>query len=191
MNPKTDTRSPQVQASTTRSVRRLRIVFWLIQALWLGAALTLGARSAGAQETWPPATDSHKDQAVAAQVADVGTTGIGLAMGAAEANPLGILTLGMKVVAYQQIKEAPPVEQPRLWSAYGAMGWGAAANNLCVIATLATGGAGAVLCPAIGLAAGLGVWNQDAESRDKATFAALCTQAQATNPDLTCVWNPA
>jgi hypothetical protein len=102
-----------------------------------------------------------QDQAVAAQVADLGTTGVGLMMGAAEANPLGVLTIGMKVVAYQKIKAAPPEEQPRLWSAYGAMGWGAAANNLCVIAAIASGGVGAALCPAIGLVAGFGVWNSE------------------------------
>jgi len=191
MNPNTAApRHPDAQVSTARSVRRLRLVFWLIQALWLGAALTLGARSAQAQESWQQEVDNGEDQAVAAQVADLGTTGVGLLMGAAEANPLGVLTIGMKVVAYQKIKAAPAVEQPRLWSAYGAMGWGAAANNLCVIAAIATGGVGAALCPAIGLAAGVGIWNKDAEARDKATFAALCEQARTNNPSMTCTWNP-
>jgi len=190
MNPNTAHSTPDAPHSTVRSVRRLRVVFWLIQALWLGAALTLGARSAQAQETWEQEVGNFEDQAVAAQMADMGTTGVGLLMGASEANPLGVLTIGMKVVAYQKIKAAPAVEQPRLWSAYGAMGWGATANNLCVIATIATGGVGVALCPAIGLAAGFGVWNKDAETRDKATFAALCEQARSTNPAMTCTWNP-
>ncbi len=191
MNPNTAHPStPDARVPTARSVRRLRVVFWMIQALWLGAALFLGARSAQAQDSWEAQVAVVQDQAVAAQVADLGTTGVGLMMGAAEANPLGVLTIGMKVVAYQKIKAAPAEEQPRLWSAYGAMGWGAAANNLCVIAAIASGGVGAALCPAIGLAAGFGVWNQDAEARDKATFAALCEKAKAGNPQLTCTWNP-
>lgn len=193
MNPnRTAQRTPDTQVSTAaRSVRRLRVVFWLIQALWLGAALTLGARSAQAQDSWEARIAPVQENAVAAQVADLGTTGVGLMMGAAEANPLGVLTIGMKVVAYQKIKAAPPEEQPRLWSAYGAMSWGAAANNLCVIAAIASGGVGAALCPAIGLVAGFGVWNSESEARDRATFAALCEQARSRNPALTCTWNPA
>lgn len=128
--------------------------------------------------------------AVNGQIADVGTTGIGLALGAAEANPLGILTLGMKVAAYNEIKKAPEVEQPRLWGMYGAMGWGAAANNLCIIATLATGGAAAAVCPMIGLAAGVSIYDAGEEERNVATFNALCQDMRKTNPALECVYTP-
>ncbi len=88
------------------------------------------------------ATGAHAGDraAVAGQLADVGSTAVGLALGAAEANPLGILTLGAKAIAYQQIKAAPAVEQPAMWSAYGAFGWGATANNVCVLAAMASGG---------------------------------------------------
>jgi hypothetical protein len=89
----------------------------------------------------------------------------------------------------QKIKNSPPVEQPRLWGMYGALGWGAAANNLCVIATIATGGAGAVLCPLLGLGAGIGSWNAGTEERDRATFAAICDQAKIKNPDMVCIYN--
>lgn len=127
-------------------------------------------------------------QAVNGQIADVGSTGVGLLMGAAEANPLGIITLGIKVAAYQQIKQAPPVEQPRMWGMYGAFGWGAAANNLCIIGTIASGGAFAALCPVLGIAAGMGVWNGGEAERDRATFDAMCQEAQASNPSLTCTY---
>lgn len=124
------------------------------------------------------------------QWADVGSTAVGLAMGAAEANPLGLLTLGAKAIAYQQIQSAPATEQPRMWSAYGAMGWGAAANNLCVIAAIATGGGAAALCPLLGVAAGVGSWNNDRAGREQATFEAVCKQAQMQNPDLACRYTP-
>lgn len=132
-----------------------------------------------------------QQQAVTGQMADVGTTGVGLVLGAAEANPLGVLSLGFKLLAHQQIQRAPAVEQPHLWSAYGAMGWGAAANNMCVIAAISTGGVGAMLCPVIGLAAGLGVWSRNAADRDRATFAAICQEARKANPQLECVYREA
>lgn len=130
------------------------------------------------------------DDAVTGQWADVGSTGIGLALGAVEANPLGILTLGIKVATYNNIKKAPEVEQPALWSAYGALGWGAAANNVCVIAAIATGGAGAAICPLIGLVTGLGTYSADEEARNRATFDAMCKDMRKTNPALECVYTP-
>ena len=168
-------------------INPLRIAFWCIQAAWLSAAIFLGMGNAHAEA--PSQQDLGQQQATLGQVADVGTTGAGLLMGAAEANPLGLVTLGIKAVAYQRIKNSPPTEQPRLWGIYGAAGWGAAANNLCVIATIATGGAGAVLCPLLGLGAGIGSWNAGSEERDRATFAAICDQAKAKNPDMVCVYN--
>lgn len=134
-------------------------------------------------------TDTGQSNAVMGQAADVGTTGAGLLLGAAEANPLGLVTLGIKAVAYQKIKSSPPVEQPRLWGMYGAMGWGAAANNLCVIAAIATGGGAAVLCPLLGLGAGMTSWNAGTEERNRATFAAICNEAKVKNPALVCIYN--
>jgi hypothetical protein len=113
--------------------------------LLLAGAACLAMGSARADEGPPQENQALQQQAVNGQWADVGTTGIGLAMGATEANPLGILTLGVKAYAYAQIKEAPLVEQPRMWSAYGAFGWGAAANNVCIIAAIASGGAAAAV----------------------------------------------
>lgn len=180
---------PTRQDRGTRiAVRKLRVGFWFIQALWLAGAISLGMSKAQAQEI-SPAPDAAQSHAMAGQAADLGTTGLGLLLGAAEANPLGLLSVGMKMLAYQQIKNAPAAEQPRLWAAYGAMGWGAAANNVCVIATIATGGAGALLCPMIGLATGLSLWKQGDAERDRTTFAAMCDQARSKNPDLMCTYH--
>jgi hypothetical protein len=71
---------------------------------------------------------------------------------------------------------------------YGAFGWGAAANNLCIIGTIASGGAFAALCPVLGVAAGMGVWNTNEAERDRATFDAMCRDAQAANPELSCTY---
>lgn len=169
------------------AVWRLRIGFWIFQALWLAGAISLGMSKAQAEEKILVASAAQQ-QAVTGQMADVGTTGAGLLLGAAEANPLGILTIGLKVLAHERIKAAPETEQPRLWAAYGAMGWGAAANNMCVIAAIATGGAAAALCPVIGVATGVGVWNHGSADRDRATFAALCDQARRTNPQMVCTY---
>lgn len=171
----------------TASVSPLRVVFWILQAFWLATALSLGMGTARAET--PSSEDLGKQHATLGQVADVGTTGAGLLLGAAEANPLGLVTLGIKAVAYQKIKDSPATEQPRLWGIYGAAGWGAAANNLCVIASIATGGAAAMLCPLIGLGAGISSWNAGSEERDQATFAAMCDEAKSRNPNLVCVYN--
>lgn len=153
----------------------------LAHLLIAAAALCAVSGQARAEES-----TELRDNAVAGQVADVSSTGLGLALGAAEANPLGILTLGVKAIAYKQIKEAPATEQPAMWSAYGAFGWGATANNLCVIAAIATGGAAAALCPLIGVVAGVTVYNGDEDKRNRETFAAICQEQRRTKPDLVC-----
>jgi hypothetical protein len=126
--------------------------------------------------------------AVTGQAADIGSTGIALAMGATEANPLGAVALGVKAVVYNYIKAEPPIQQPHLWGIYGAFGWGAAANNLCIIGVIASGGAFAAICPVIGFAAGFGNWEAGKADRDRETFDAICAQETALNPDLVCVY---
>jgi hypothetical protein len=172
-------------SSTARALRNGLIVTACCTSLGLAHAddSNLGAEA--------QTVVAMKSNATYGQAADVATTGIGLLLGAAEANPLGLLTLGVKAMAYQKIKESPPVEQPRMWSMYGALGWGAAANNLCVIAAIATGGTAAIFCPLIGLGAGMGSWNADAKKRDEATFAAICQEEKVKNRDLVCIYNGA
>jgi hypothetical protein len=131
----------------------------------------------------------QKIEAASAHAFDVATTGAGLAVGAAESNPLGLLLVPAKLIAYQRIKASPEAEQPGLWAAYEAFGWGAAANNLCVIAQIASGGFAP--CLAVGVAAGLVSWAIDSPRRKRAEFDAVCEQAKASNHEITCVWNSA
>ena len=144
------------------------------------------------------ATSAHADdfrrqkiEAAAAHAADVATTGAGLALGATDGNPLGLLMLPVKLVSYHRIKAAPEAEQPAMWAAYEAMGWGAAANNLCVIAAIASGGPAIAPCLAVGaVAAGLS-WAIDQPRRQRMEFDEACDQAKAANPALVCTWTAA
>lgn len=136
------------------------------------------------------ADDLRKDrrEAVASQAADLATTAAGLALGAVETNPLGVLLILPKVIGYHRIKVAPVQEQPALWSAYQAFGWGAAANNVCVIAAIASGGSAIVPCAAVGAAVGALSWAWDAGRREKEQFEDLCEEAKSGNPDLICTY---
>lgn len=141
------------------------------------------------------ATSAHADdftrpkiEAVAAHAADIATTASGLALGAAEANPLGVLLLPAKAISYHRIKASPDVEQPAMWAAYEALGWGAAANNACVIAAVSTGGPAIVPCLAVGAVAAAVSWAIDQPRRQRLEFDAICAQAQAQNPAMRCTW---
>ena len=128
-------------------------------------------------------------EAIASQSADLATTGAGLALGAVEANPLGVFLLPAKAIAYHRIKASPESEQPAMWSAYSAFGWGAAANNLCVIGAILTGGTSGPLCLAVGAGVGWWQWRQDKPARDRAQFEQMCDEARAVQPDLVCRFN--
>ena len=138
----------------------------------------------------PAFSDDIERNAAAGQLSDVGSTAIGLAVGATEANPLGIVSLALKAAVYQKITEAPETERPELWGMYGALGWGATANNICVISTAATG-VGILLCPLIGLIAGTSVYAAGEEERNRATFAAICDQKRKEVPTLSCEFKEA
>ena len=114
--------------------------------LTLLAALLL-AGSANAQSA------ALSDAANAGIAADVGTTALGLALGAAEANPLGLAVLPLKFLVKAQIDKIPEENQRREATAqFTGMQYGAAAANLC---TLAIGNPVlAVVCFAGGLAYG-------------------------------------
>jgi hypothetical protein len=111
------------------------------------AALLL-AGTASAQSAAP-----LSDAATAGIAADVGTTALGLSMGAAEANPLGLAVLPLKFLVKAQIDKIPEENQRREATAhFTGMQYGAAAANLC---TLAIGNPVlAAMCFAGGLAYG-------------------------------------
>lgn len=121
-----------------------------------------------------------------AAAADVATTGIGLALGAAEANPIGLLTLPAKLAAIQHAESLPTGEREYALSVISSMWTGAAANNLCVIVAIATGGAFAPACLIVGAAVGMQRWDAGADER---LFWAICADEKTRNPRLTCTYN--
>jgi len=121
-----------------------------------------------------------------AAAADVATTGIGLALGAAEANPIGLLTLPAKLAMIQHAEGLPTGEREYALSAISSMWTGAAANNLCVIAAIVTGGAFAPFCIGVGLAVASAKWQAEADER---LFWAICAAEKKINPVLTCLYN--
>lgn len=118
-----------------------------------------------------------------AAAADVATTGIGLALGAAEANPLGLLTIPGKLIALEYANSLPTGEREYALSAISSMWTGAAVNNLCVIAAVLSGGAFAPACLIVGAAVGMQRWDAGAQER---LFWAICARERESNPRLTC-----
>ena len=75
------------------------------------------------------------DAANAGIAADLGTTAIGLSMGATEANPLGLAVLPLKFLVKAQIDKIPEENQRREATAqFTGMQYGAAAANICTLA---------------------------------------------------------
>lgn len=97
------------------------------------------------------------DAAEAGQLADIGTTGIGLAQGFTEANPLGITIIPLKYALNHEIEETMSHDCRAGKKVLSGLGWGFAAAN---VATIATGG---VAAPSLlaGLAAGYFGFNAD------------------------------
>lgn len=93
------------------------------------------------------------DMANAGIAADLGTTALGLSMGAAEANPLGLATIPLKFLMKAQIDKIPDENRRREVSAqFTGVQFGAAAANLCTLAL--ANPAVAALCFAGGMAFG-------------------------------------
>ena len=120
-----------------------------------------------------------------AAAADVATTGIGLALGAAEANPLGLIALPAKLAMIQHAESLPTGEREYALSVISSMWTGAAANNLCVIAAILSGGAFAPACLIVGAAVGMQRWDAAADER---LFWAVCADEKTRNPRLTCTF---
>lgn len=134
-------------------------------------------------------TYAGEREAIIGQSADAVTTVIGLSMGAAELNPLGLAVLPAKYAAYRYFKTLPEPEQLNAWRAFGAAGWGAAANNACAILIIATGGASSLPCLVLFPAIGFAVYNST-EPTEKEMFDAICKEQTKTNPDLICTYSP-
>lgn len=133
----------------------------------------------------PGQSATLQEQAEAAAAADGLTTLGGLALGAAEANPLGLISLIAKIPLLAHVKTLPQDEQAEWHATYSAIWGGAAANNLCIVGAILTGGVLAPLCPIVGIAWGMNKWNASAMERE---LWAICRAERAywKNPQMTC-----
>ena len=132
---------------------------------------------------------AHADTAERAQnaaIADVASTGAALALGAAEANPLGLLTLPMKFAAIRYAEGLPDGDKQTAQSVISSMWRGAAANNVCVIMSIVTGGTFAPVCAIAGFAVAWQEWQAGEIERE---FWHLCATLRREQPELACVWN--
>jgi hypothetical protein len=123
------------------------------------------------------------EQAQQSAAADVVTTGVGLALGAAEANPLGLALIPLKLIALDYAAGLPDGEKQTAQHALSALWTGAASNNLCIIAILVTGGMMAPVCVAIGVVTAAHSWQSGSLERD---FWMVCASERQTNPKLQC-----
>ena len=131
-----------------------------------------------------------KEQARNAAIGDGVSTAVGLAVGAAELNPLGpLLAVGMKAVVFEYIKTLPEVEQPRAYARAAATWSGAVANNVCITAAVLSGGGFAPVCIAVGVAWGMKTWH-DTERERQFWEGCAMLRTYAGQPDLECVYDP-
>lgn len=131
-----------------------------------------------------------QDQAVDGAFADALTTAVGLAAGAAELNPIGpVLAVGMKVVYLRYARELPDTEQPAAYAMAAAWWQGAAANNLCIAASVLSGGAFAPACIALGVAWGLKTWKDSEPEREFWQGCAMLRE-YAHEPQMPCIYTP-
>src|SRR5438105_10376786 len=114
--------------------------------------------------------------------ADAATTGAALAIpGIAESNPLGWATIPIRLAIIQHAKTLPREEGQPLMDATSATGWGAAANNLLVLA-----GASPV-APIIGVVVGYAIWKSGAPERE---FWQMCAVHRKMDSRTKCEFRP-
>ena len=114
--------------------------------------------------------------------ADAITTGIALSVpGIVEMNPLGWATVPIRLAVMEHAKRLPREEGQPIMDAISAGGWGAAVNNLLVLA-----GTGAA-APVVGLAVGYAVWKQGEQERE---FWQICAMHRAADPGVKCEFKP-
>lgn len=121
-------------------------------------------------------------EAETAIVADGVSTAAGLARGATELNPLGYATIPIRFALLAHADTKPAGERQQIRDTVETIGWGAAVNNLLVIA-----GATGFAPLAVGAAVGVALWQQGAERRE---FYRLCDYMRKDAPHLKCVYTP-
>ena len=152
------------------------------RALAVAAALATGAAAAGAQEL--------KQQARNAAVGDGLSTAVGLAVGAAELGPAGaLLSIGMKAATFQYVDSLPEVRQPRAYAIAASTWSGTTVGNVCITASLLTGGGFVPVCLVAGVAWGMKTWQ---ESEDQRQFWEHCAMLRTYTgePEFECTYVP-
>jgi hypothetical protein len=126
-----------------------------------------------------------RDRAVQAHQADIGSTVVGLALGAAEGNPLSLAVLPLKWLQMREIAAMPDaVSRAEAYMRVAAVTNGAVANNVCVIAAIAMMPPLGPLCPLVGVA--WGVREYQASIEPEALYAAFCEEWKKEREGNTC-----
>lgn len=125
------------------------------------------------------------EDAKASALQDILSTGFGLALGASELNPLGILTVPLKFAAIEHAETLPDGEKQTAHATYTSIWRGAAVNNFCLAAMILTGGTATPVCVFLSFASAAIVWQQSAMERE---FWNLCAYERRTNPELKCIY---
>lgn len=125
------------------------------------------------------------ERAQSAAAEDLASTAIGLALGAAEANHIGLLTVPGKWLMLKHADTLPTGERAHTLSAITAIWRGASANNVCVIAAIATGGTFGPVCVLAGLVVAAQQWESTSAERQ---FWAICAAEKQSNPRLKCTY---
>jgi len=124
----------------------------------------------------------EQDAAYGGIAADAVSTGAALAApGIAEANPLGWVTLPIRLAVIQHAKSLPREEGQPIVDAVSASSWGAAANNLLILA-----GAGPA-APLVAIAVGYAVWKSGETERQ---FWSACAVHKQFDANIKCEFRP-
>ena len=139
----------------------------------LVTALVAAAFAAGAHAQEATGKDAYGGLA-----ADAISTAVGLTVpGIVELNPLAAISLPLRIMAIEHAKTLPREQAQPILDSTQAAGWGAAANNLLVLA-----GAGTI-APVVGLAVGYAIWKSGEDERN---FWQACAVHRADNPNIKC-----
>lgn len=131
------------------------------------------------------ATAAQAQPSTTAAALDVASTAAAIAIGAAEANPIGLVTIPLKAAAIAHADTLPEGERQAQHLDLATLWRAAAVNNACVIAAIATGGSFAPACLALAGASVVNDWLTTAEQRQ---FWAICAAERASNPRIRCMY---